>query len=158
MDVANHDVPLPKNRHRRFRIIVREVTALQESQLMELTRRVRAGKETEREEIIAIQRRPFRIDRIEFWYNSSQEQRRGDVKAPYPVTDFKVEQNEPAHQMVIEVRSRREPLTALSLESLQPEFPAPGDGPGTGSKGDAHRMARHRRGHDHAHRLSRVAT
>jgi hypothetical protein len=122
IDVANHDVPLSKNRHRRFRILVRDVTAVQESQLMELTRRIRAGKEAEREETIAIERRPFRIDRIEFWYNSSQEERRGDVKVPYPITDFKIEQNEPAHQTVIEVQSRREPLTALSLDTSSRNF------------------------------------
>src|SRR5437879_6372949 len=73
MDVGNHEVGLPGNRQRRFRIVIRDVTADQESQLLELTRRLRGGQETERIEKTTIQRRPFRIDRIEFWYHVTEE-------------------------------------------------------------------------------------
>jgi hypothetical protein len=122
MDVSNHDVSLPGNRYRRFRVIVREITADQESQLLELTRRLKGGKEAERLEKSTIQRRPFRIDRIEFWYQETREQRKGDKKAEYPVAGFSVEQNAAARQTVIHVEARREPLTGFSLETASRNF------------------------------------
>jgi hypothetical protein len=119
MDVSNRDITLPENRYRRFQIIIRDVTADQESQLLELTRRLRGGQEAERVEKLTIQRRPFRIDRIEFWH---QEHRKGDKKTAYPVTSFKAEQNAEQRQTVIEVHARREPLTGFYVETTSRNF------------------------------------
>src|SRR2546426_439852 len=66
MDVGNHQLALPQNRYAHFRITIRDVTSNQESELLELTRRLQGGKETERVERTAVERRPFRIDRIDF--------------------------------------------------------------------------------------------
>jgi hypothetical protein len=122
MDVSNRDIALPENRYRRFRIIIRDVTADQESQLLELTRRLRGGQEAERVEKLTIQRRPFRIDRIEFWHQEHQEHRKGDKKTAYPVASFKAEQNAEQRQTVIEVHTRREPLTGFYVETSSRNF------------------------------------
>jgi hypothetical protein len=119
MDVANHKVKLPENRYSRFRITVRDVTASQESELMELTRRLRSGKETEREERTTVQRRPFRIDRIEFSYH---ERRQEDKKTVYPVADFKSEENAAQRQTLVTVHTHREPLTGFRVETTSRNF------------------------------------
>jgi Protein of unknown function (DUF3999) len=119
MDVGNHQVALPQNRYSHFRLIIRDVTSNQESELLELTRRLRSGKETERVERTAVERRPFRIDRIEFWYH---ERRQGDKKTEYPVADFKPEQNAEGRQTLIRVHTRREPLTGFHVETSSRNF------------------------------------
>jgi hypothetical protein len=122
MDVSNRQIGLPENRYRFFRIVIRDVTSDQESQLLELTRRLRGGQEAERVEKTTIQRRPFRIDRIEFSYHVSQEDRKGDKKTAYPVASFKVEQNAGQRQTLIQVHTRREPLTGFHLETASRNF------------------------------------
>jgi hypothetical protein len=125
MDVGNHQIGLPENRYRHFRIVVGDVTADQESQLLELTRRLRAGQEAERVEKTTIQRRPFRIDQIDFWYHVTQQHHKGDTKTAYPVTNFTVEQNADQKQTVVHVHTRREPLTGFYVETSSRNFKRP---------------------------------
>jgi hypothetical protein len=119
MDVGNHEIGLPQNRYSHFRLTIRDVTSNQESELLELTRRLQGGKETERVERTAVERRPFRIDRIDFWYH---ERRQGDKKTDYPVADFKAEASAESRQTFIHVHTRREPLTGFHLETSSRNF------------------------------------
>jgi hypothetical protein len=66
---------------------------------MELTRRLRNENETDRSERVMVDRRPFRIDRIELWTNVV----RNDVprETSYPLTGFAVEQDPKAKQSSI---------------------------------------------------------
>ena len=43
MNVSNHDIRLPKNRWRQFRVIVDNITDVRQSPFMELTRKTREG-------------------------------------------------------------------------------------------------------------------
>lgn len=122
MDVANREVPLPANSFKQFRIVIDNVTAEQESQLLELTRRLQGGEENERVERFAIERRPFRIDRIEFWHNVIQEHPRGEKKVEYAFPDYKVEHREKERQTVLHVRTERQPLTALAIRTTSRNF------------------------------------
>jgi hypothetical protein len=119
MDVGNHEIGLPQNHYSHFRLTIRDVTSNQESELLELTRRLRNGKETERVERTAVERRPFRIDRIEFWYH---ERRQADKKTEYPVADFKADLNAEGRQTLIHVHTRREPLTGFHVETSSRNF------------------------------------
>jgi hypothetical protein len=74
-------------RHRRFRIVVGEVTQAQQSQLLELTRTIRGAAETERLEKTMIRRTPYRIDRIELWRETVRRSVAGPRLVDYPV-DF----------------------------------------------------------------------
>ncbi|HEY2251028.1 MAG TPA: hypothetical protein VGH74_08200, partial [Planctomycetaceae bacterium] len=65
IDVRNNDVPFRETSRRHFRIVIDDVTAEQQSELMALTRRLRGADETERTESVTVDRRPFRIDRID---------------------------------------------------------------------------------------------
>jgi hypothetical protein len=120
LDVSNHSIALPPNRYARFRIGISDVTAQQQSELLELTRRIRAGQEAERSERVIVERRPFRIDRIELWYTVTQQNPAEDQKKAYPVADF---QAEPAQwQTIIHVHTRREPLTGFTVQSSSRNF------------------------------------
>ncbi|MDZ7617766.1 MAG: DUF3999 family protein [Patescibacteria group bacterium] len=122
MDVESRDVRLPSSEYRRFRVVIDAVTAEQESELMELTRRLRSGAEVERVERVLRDRRPFRIDRIEFWREIIEERSAGATTGEYPVAQFKVEQDAEHKQTIVTVHTRREPLTAFQLETPARNF------------------------------------
>lgn len=115
MDIRNRDVALPPNKYRQFKIVVDEATQMQESQRLELTRTLNDGKESERAEASDLQKVPLRIDRIAFWRNSDQVVRGIDKKFDYPDVSFQVQEDSKKHITLIDVTTRREPLTGLSL-------------------------------------------
>lgn len=115
MDVSNREVPLPKNNHRQFKIVIQDVTDQQQSPLMELTRRFQDDEEDGRTERTTVQRRPFRIDRIGFWNEAKQEQYKSDKTADYPIVEFAAEEDTKEKTTVVTVRARRQPLTGFSL-------------------------------------------
>lgn len=122
MDVRNDSVSFPETAQRHFRIIIDDVTAEQESELLALTRRLQGADETERTEKVTIDRRPLRIERIDFWREVEGVQATGDEKAKYPVTDYRVEQETAKHQTIVRIDARRQPLTALKLETPDRNF------------------------------------
>lgn len=122
MDVSNREIVLPKNAFRRFRIVIDRVTAEQESQLLELTRRLRGDREEERKERVTIQRRPFRVDRIEFWHSMSEELVRGDKKEIYIVAKSVVQDDKEKKQTRIRVLTHGEPITSLAVETDSRNF------------------------------------
>ncbi len=122
MDVSQHDIQLPKNSARSFRIVVGALTAAQETQLLELTRRLRGGEEQERHERTTIKRRPFRIDRIDFYAHSVHRMVPQEASVTRPVVEMKSEKDAEKKQTVIEIRTNREPLTKLHLETAERNF------------------------------------
>jgi hypothetical protein len=122
MDVRNDTIPFPANTDRHFRIVIDNVTQELESQLMELTRRLQAGVEEHRDERLVIQRRPFRINHLEFWNDVEQHHVSGDLKAAYLVSNFKSENDTKEKQTLLTFDSRREPLTSLQLETKSKNF------------------------------------
>ncbi len=107
---------------RRFRIVIDDVTKEQQSQLMELTRRLRGAEETDRSERVAIVRQPFRIDRIEFWNEVEQEHVTGNRAVEYPVKTAAAVLDAQHKLTIIPVTSRREPLTSLRLVTADRNF------------------------------------
>ncbi len=122
MDVRNDSVPFPASPRKHVRIVIDDVTFEQQSELLELTRRLRGNEETERTERVTIDRRPFRIERIEFWQEVSQEKIKGDHKQSYPVSGFQVTEDAKTRQTIITVDTHREPLTSLTLETTSRNF------------------------------------
>jgi hypothetical protein len=122
MDVRSDGVSFPETGKRHFQIVIDDVTAEQESELLALTRRLQGAEETERVERVTIDRRPFRIERIDFWREAEQERATGDEKTQYPVTQFDVEQDPQQQQTIITVDTRREPMTSLQLETQVRNF------------------------------------
>lgn len=122
MDVRSDSIPFPETERRHFRIVVDDVTAEQQSELLALTRRLRGAEETERTEQVLVDRRPFRIDRIDFWREVENDQATGDEKAAYPVTKHRVEQDAKKKQTIVHLDVQRQPLTSLELETPDRNF------------------------------------
>lgn len=122
MDVSNREVPLPPNRFRRFKIVVEDVTDEQESPYKHLSRTFRGGKEEVRKEETTIQRRGFRIDRIEFFWHTTQQRVEKIKKVEYPVAAFDQQTDAAKKRTILRVRTRREPLTALTIQTANRNF------------------------------------
>ncbi len=122
MDLRNSEIALPGNRDRLFKVVVDNVTDQQQSSLSELTRKYREGREKERTEKTVVERRPLRIDHIEFWGHAWEDRGQQAKKTDYPVDRFEVEQRPKEKMTVVEVRIRREPLTSLTLETSSRNF------------------------------------
>ena len=122
MDVRRTEVAIPSSTSREFRIVIEALTSDQESQLMELTRSFRNDAEDRRTEKITIQRRPFRIDRIEFWTEKAELTRKADVVLPWPVTDFTVTHDAELKQTLVTFDTHREPLTAVNVAASSRNF------------------------------------
>lgn len=122
MDLGNREVPLPANKFRQFQIVVEDVTDERESPYKHLSRTFRGGKEEERQEDTMVQRRAFRIDRIEFFWHTTEQHVKKSKKAEYPVVEFTQETNATKKQTILHVRTRRAPLTALTLQTASRNF------------------------------------
>ena len=122
MDVRSDSVPFPETSRRNFRIVIDKVTGEQQSELLALTRRLRGTEETERTEQVTIDRRPFRIDRIDFWREVDQDRATGDEKTGYPVAGHRIERDAKKQQSIVYVDLRRQPLTSLELETADRNF------------------------------------
>jgi hypothetical protein len=122
MDVRNDTVPLDPAGDRYFRIVVDNVTQELESRLKTLTRQLRGNEELGRSETVDVERRPFRIDRVEFWSDVAHEHTTGDSKVSYPLTGFRTENDSDKKQTLIYVDSRREPLTGMKLSTGSRNF------------------------------------
>ena len=122
VDVRRDSVPFPQTSRRHVRIIIDNVTALQESELLELTRRLEGNDELSREERVTIRRRPFRVDQVQFWHDTSREVPESLVKEAYAVGGFQIEQDPADKETHILVSTRQEPLTALAIETPERNF------------------------------------
>ncbi|MGM0489377.1 MAG: DUF3999 family protein [Planctomycetota bacterium] len=122
MDVTNCEVPLPENRHRRYRVVIAEVTDVKESTLMELTRRFEDDDQAGRTERLTLQRRPFRIDRIEPWHDVTRERVEENQKTGYPIVDFSTAEDEAGKQTIVTVRTRGEPVTSFTIQTPDANF------------------------------------
>jgi len=119
-DTSGEAVPQQFPRH--YRILIDDVTQEQQSQLLELTRNLQGEQETGRSESTTIRRQPFRIDRLEVEYDEVVEDVTTAQKSEYPLTNFRVEQDQENQQTIIHVDSRREPLTQLYLTTPDRNF------------------------------------
>jgi hypothetical protein len=122
VDVRNDGVSLPEAADRHFRIVIDNVTIEQQSELLALTRRLRGAQETERLEQVTIDRRPFRIDRVDFWRDVENDQTTGDKKANYPVITSRVERDKKKQESIVYVDTSRQPLTSLELKTPDRNF------------------------------------
>ncbi|HKI20197.1 MAG TPA: DUF3999 family protein [Isosphaeraceae bacterium] len=122
MDVRNRDIVLPANAFRRFKLEIEQDLDERESPFLELTRGLRGGPKHQGVEIARIERRPFRIDRIDLWRTVEQKSALRARKMSYPVESFQIEEDAKEKVTRIQVLCRREPLTGLILETASRNF------------------------------------
>ena len=122
MDVNNHEIPLPANSFRQFKIMVEDTTDENESPYRELTRTFHGNKEDQRVERTVVQRRPFRIDRIMAWKTETRQHVQRQKQVVYAAATFEVEQNAAQKQTIVRVHTHREPLTKFTLKTPTGNF------------------------------------
>jgi len=115
MDVRRTEVSLTENQFRRFRVIVDNPTSEQESQLLQLTRNLQGGAETSEEQRFTVERRPFRIERLELV--STTETHVPDLLLirEWDNKLTQTQEDEKKRQTLVEFETRRQPLTQLTL-------------------------------------------
>ena len=104
MNVSNRELRLPKNQFRQFRVVVDDITDAQRSPFVELTRKSHAGVEQERIERTVLERRPMRIQRLEFWGESARKMSEQEKLTDYPVAEFRVEADQPHKSTIVYAR------------------------------------------------------
>jgi hypothetical protein len=122
MDVRRLDVRLPSSDYRRFRIVVEGLTANQESQFLEESQRIRGGKEVDREERVLVARRPFRIEQVDFFNETTQQSVERAVEREYPTEHVDTRVDTDKHRTAIEIQTQREPLTGFRLKTNSRNF------------------------------------
>ena len=122
MDVRNCEARIPKNHYRDLKIVIDAITDSRESPFLELTRKLKDGVEQERIEQSTLERRPLRIDRLEFWRDARREVGRQDKKSDYPIAKFRTEEDSKEKSTYVYVQTNRQPLTELTLETSSRNF------------------------------------
>jgi len=147
IDVRDVTIPLPPvpahGPGGRYRIVISDVTQEQESRLAELTRTLRGGKEQEVRETTRVERRPLRIDGIEFSYTEEVEQRATPVLGDQAVVGFRTAREPDGRATRITVTTRREPVTEFTIATdaknfsrqVTVELPPAADGGGQRRRG-----------------------
>ncbi|MGR9105349.1 MAG: DUF3999 family protein [Gammaproteobacteria bacterium] len=122
IDLSNREIALPANPYRWLKVRVEEPVQSYESENLELTREWQHGQQQGHRESLNIRRVPLRIDRIGYWYSEVQARPAVDTLLDYPVAGFNVVQDEDKKRTLIEITTRREPLTAFIIQSDQRNF------------------------------------
>lgn len=119
IDVRDVTIRLPPVPERgpagRYRIVLDDVTQEQQLRLAELTRTLADGEEREVRETTRVERRPFRIDGIEFSYTEQVEQQATPVLADRTIVGFRAVREPGGRATRITVDTRREPVTAFTI-------------------------------------------
>lgn len=105
-----------------YRLTIADVTQEQQSQLLELTRSLSGEDETNRTERVTINRQPFRIDRIDLWIDEVRDDVVDDKEQEYPLTIDRTEQDAESKATHIYLKSRREPLTEMTVVTPSRNF------------------------------------
>lgn len=107
----NDRVPMAAGTFRSFRIVVDKTTEELESQLMELTR----GMQGKTQEKVLVQRRPFRIDRVDFYTAKSTTVSGDPVLENHDAPTLAINIDPVSQSTRVTLESGLEPVTRISL-------------------------------------------
>lgn len=122
MAVGNHDIALPANSYRHFKIVVAKASQTRATKLLELTRTLRGAEEQQRSEKLDLHNEPLHIERIDFWHNQSETLPETTQQFDYPVAAFKISQDAEQKTSLIDIDSQRQPLTGFKLQTRTANF------------------------------------
>lgn len=126
LDVRTVTVPLPAapaGRHGgRYRIVIGEVTQTQQVQLMELTRTLAGDAEREVRETTVVERRPFRIDGIEYAYSATVDRRTVPLLEDHPAPGFSVIPEPDRKTTRVRIDTLRAPVSEIRIETASRNF------------------------------------
>ncbi len=125
IDMRNEEVAFAETPAKRLRLVIDDVTDQQESRLLQLGQVFRAGEEgeeSERTERVTIERRPFRVNRLECWSEKSQQKIVEVLRTPFAVKTFRVSHDDESRETLVEIETLRQPLTRLEIETPSRNF------------------------------------
>lgn len=122
VDARSDTAPFTAGDHRRFRFLIADVTAEQESQLLELHRRLRGGAEAERTERTTIARRPFRVDRVEFYRDEVLPQATETKLVTYQPARLLQSEDEKRQRTLVMIDAGRQPVTGIAVQTDDANF------------------------------------
>ncbi len=121
MDVRQVSVRFPKTSARKFRAVIDNPTRVQQSQLVEITKRLQEGGEVSSESRTTIEKRPFRMDRIEFW-TETETLTQVSNEHPFDVRQKKIVSFPEKGQTGVEILTNGEPLTSFKISTSSKNF------------------------------------
>ena len=122
MDIRNRDIEFGVNDYRQLKLVVEQELDDRESPLRALVRGRKEGQRDRQVEITQRERRPFRIDGVELWRVVERESAKKVEAVRYPPVGFQVEQNPKRKETQVEIESRREPLTRITIGTASRNF------------------------------------
>lgn len=124
MDVRRLEIRLPDNNCRSFRLILKTLTANQESEMLQLTRNLteKGQAETNREERTTIQRRAFRIERVDFWREVKRLEEKSKVERDYALAKLEAAEDSDKLVTTLTLTTHREPLTGFEIATSDTNF------------------------------------
>jgi len=126
IDLRNLEIRLPQPLELRqlskFRLTIDKVTEAQESQVVELTRRLRGANEEYREERLLVNRQPFRIEGLESKHETKRIVSDSPLKTNYSTKIVSQKEMKEEGCTVLIVESLSEPLTSFQLQTADDNF------------------------------------
>ncbi len=122
MNVRNTSVKFNSGSSRSFCVVIDQEVAAAESTLKELTRTFAAGTETQRTESVVQERRPIRIDRIEFDTESAVSEEQTAVLDQWTAAAVDVQQNAETQETLVNFTAGRRPLSQVTLQTSSRNF------------------------------------
>ncbi|MFM7057053.1 MAG: DUF3999 family protein [Planctomycetota bacterium] len=122
MNVRSTTVKFNSGSSRSFCLVIDQEVAAAESTLKELTRTFAAGTETQRTESVVQERRPIRIDRIEFSTESAVTEQQVAMLDQWSPESPDVQQNAETRETLVEFAAGRRPLSQVTLQTSSRNF------------------------------------
>lgn len=122
MDVRRTEIPLAPGSARQFRIVIDSLTAEQQSPLVELQQTLNAGATVSRTETTTLERRPFRIDRLEFWNDAAAETHYASTLVTWDPVSLESSGDADHRQTIVSLTTDGEPVTSLQIETMDRNF------------------------------------
>lgn len=122
MPVSNHDINLPNNNYRHFKIVIAQATQAKIGKLLELTRTIRGDEKPQLSEKLELLNEPLHIDRIEFWHNQIETLQETEQPFDYPVAAFNISQDAEHKTSSIDIDTQNQPLTGFTLKTATASF------------------------------------
>ena len=122
VDARNVLIPFDRTSHRHFRLTIEDVTAEQETQLLELNRRLRGSREVDRMETTIVNRRPFRVDGINFYRDETKFESGLLQTTTYSPTCMSVSDDNKTQQTIVLIGNQRQPIAEIQLVTKAENF------------------------------------
>jgi len=122
VDARNVLIPFERTSHRHFRLTIEDVTAEQETQLLELNRRLRGSREVDRMETTIVNRRPFRVDGINFYRDETKFESGLIQNTTYSPTSLSVSDDNKTQQTIVMIANQRQPISEIQLVTKAENF------------------------------------